>query len=206
MAKVELHRIFPSTGVVKKEWAELEAAEYYNVTAALPTSVSGNCQVLWRNQQIGNRSIRVLETASQIELLNSLSKASQFQGQSSPSEASIELILNNDATLGVSANGHTIASTTVVSAYFTSVTTATATTADALRLPDLVDNKVYKIKNATAVDLLLFPFAATGTIVGTGLAAGAAYTIPSGAIVSFYTLTGATSNTSVNYRNYYIAS
>lgn len=88
-----------------------------------------------------------------------------------------------DANLTVAGNAHTIASTTIIANYFNLVTTATVTTADAIRLPAVATPGVYVISNKTGTPILVFPNAAGEAIVdktGTQLANGLSVSIPVG--------------------------
>jgi len=185
MAQVTLHRIDPTTGEIKLINPDLAVeAAYSPVSSMLPNALSGRAQVRYKDNGIF-RSARVLETHYEVDALHQLAKAISAQGQSALVESVLEMVDGNVLDLAAAANAHDITSTKVISGVFSNISTATQTTADAVRLPAYGNNLVKRIKNPNAFAILVFPNDNTGYIQDGAIAA--AYSIPAGATVSFYT-------------------
>lgn len=92
-------------------------------------------------------------------------------------------VLPVDANLAVAPNGTTIASTTVLTFYYSVITTATGGTTDAVRLPAVAGRALRVVVNKSTAPIKVFPNAA-GEIIrdktGVNLAAGANVNIPVG--------------------------
>lgn len=184
MAQVQLHTLDIVSGDISKKWVDLDQAEWEPLTKALPTSLSGNTQVIKKNTP-GGKQLRVLETTFQLDAIHQLQKAISIQGQATLVEATLEMydgIAN--LALAFAALGADQAAAAPLVAYFTNVATATTASADGVRLPAATNLAVYVVKNPQAFVIDVFP--ATGEFVGNG-AVNVAYPIPAGATVSFVT-------------------
>lgn len=184
MAQVQLHTLDIVSGDISKKWVDLTTARYTALTNALPTSLSGNTQVVIPDT-IGGKQYRVLETPYQIDAIHQLQKAISPQGQSALVEAVLEMYDGtSNLSLAFAALGADQAAAAPLVAYFTNVATATTASADGVRLPAATNLAVYVVKNPQAFVIDVFP--ATGEFVGNG-AVNVAYSIPAGATVSFVT-------------------
>lgn len=107
-----------------------------------------------------------------------------------------------DANLTVAAAGANLAAATLLSAYYNIVTTATASTADGVRLPAASGRRLTVIVNRTAVALRVYPNAAGEALVdrsGIQQANGASLTIQPGETWHFVSTAGSVSRAAVDY-------
>jgi hypothetical protein len=199
MAQVKLHKVDITTGLVSQVYVPITPDTVYrSVTQTLPTSISGNTQLIIKERRDGGKQYRLLETPSQIDGLNLLAQAIGSQaGASSLTQATLNMLDVDVTDIAHAAVGTTQGGGTIkANAVFVNVSTATATTVIANTLPVILPNTVVVIKNPQTFALSIFP--PVGGSINSG-AVNAAYTLAAGTTTSFITknVSTTTSTTSV---------
>lgn len=189
MATVALHKLSPVNGTVSLVWKDVDGANVTSVTSTLPSSLSGNSQIVFTDPfdaRVGGKSWRILETPRMVDNINQLQKAIAPQGQAALVAATLSAYdgaILSLTTVATGTGGHTTA--TAVPAYFTKFTTVTTGSAENAILPAAGKWQVKVIVNAGAGPLLIYP--QTGEFIN-GIVDTTPYTLAVGAVVSFYTM------------------